>query len=213
MLIQGQVGPSSAQSVQPGSTPAVRLGQQGDLIASELHGRYYEATYRNTVFMTWVNAVTLTSNHATPIAAGSGTPIISLYNPAGSGKNISLIRVQQSHTSGTPAGPLIWNIIPNPQNITAIPNVQANNMSTLAPSGSVAKIWNNIAITGSTVGTTFRNAGGMDTTATGAGIASYVEEYAGTFFVPPGSMIALACTGAGSTNIINAWLEWEEVPI
>ena len=50
MLIQGQVGPSSAQSVQPGATPPVRLGQLGDTIVSELHGRYYEATYRKTMY-------------------------------------------------------------------------------------------------------------------------------------------------------------------
>ena len=39
MIIQGQVGPAAVQSIQPGTTPAVRLGQLGDVVVSELHGR------------------------------------------------------------------------------------------------------------------------------------------------------------------------------
>ena len=50
MLIQGQVGPASPQSVQPGTPTAVRQGQLGDVVVSELHGRYYEQAYRQNIF-------------------------------------------------------------------------------------------------------------------------------------------------------------------
>ena len=45
MLIQGTVG---AQTNSDGSIPSAgaRMGKQGDLIASNLHGEFYEQTYR-----------------------------------------------------------------------------------------------------------------------------------------------------------------------
>ena len=119
MLIQGQVGAPQAQSIPAGTTPPIRQGQLGDVIVSEVHGRYYETNYRGALFSTFYNALTVASTHASPIASGTGTPIIGIYNPAGSGKNVAIVRVQQATTSGTPGGPLLWNTIPNPQNITA----------------------------------------------------------------------------------------------
>ena len=72
MLIQGQVGPTSTQSAAPGSTPTMRMGQLGDVVVSELHGRFYEQTYRGSLFsggisaLTSISAATIT-NHAIPI--------------------------------------------------------------------------------------------------------------------------------------------------
>lgn len=212
MLIQGQVGPTSGQSVNPGTTPAVRLGQLGDLIASELHGRFYETNYRGALFSTFVNAMTVASTHVTPIAAGTGTPILGIFNPAGSGKNLVLVRIQQATTSGTPGGPLVLNVIPNPQNITATFTTAYNNFN-LTQQGSVTKIWNNTAITGSTAGTAFRNAGGSAAVAATGAILTYTEMYDGALIVPPGFMLALAATATGTSHVINCYAEWEEVPV
>jgi hypothetical protein len=211
MIIQGQVG-APAQTNTPGSTPAIRQGQLGDMIVSELHGRFYEQTYRGAVYSTFVNALTIASTHATPIAAGTGTPIVGIFNPANSGKNIVLIRVQQATTSGTPGGPLLWNIIPNPQNITATSTAAYSNAS-LAQSGSVTRIFNNTAITGSTAGVAFRNAGGPTAVAATGAIMTYTEMYDGSIIVPPGSMLGLAATAAGTSHVINVYAEWEEVPV
>lgn len=214
MIIQGQVGaPSNQASQAPGTNPTIRLGQLSDIIVSELHGRYYETTYRQSMFSTFVNAVTLAATHATPLTAGTGTPIIGIFNPIGSGKNISIVRVQQATTSGTPGGPLVWNIVPNAQNITAATNAIPYNMATLQQTGAVARLWNNTAVTGSTAGVAFRNAGGATAVAATGAVMTYVEEYAGSFIVPPGSMIALTATAAGTSHIVNAWVEWEEIPI
>jgi hypothetical protein len=211
MIIQGQVG-APGQSITSGSTPPLRQGQLGDMIVSELHGRFYEQTYRGAVFSTFVNALTIASTHATPIAAGTGTPIIGIFNPANSGKNIVLIRVQQATTSGTPGGPLLWNVIPNPQNITATSTAAYSNAS-LAQSGSVTRIYNNTALTASTVGVAFRNAGGPTAVAATGAIMTYTEMYDGSVIIPPGSMLGLAATAAGTSHVINVYAEWEEVPV
>ena len=52
MLIQNQVGPvATTTSIAPGVQSPARAGQLGDTIVSELHGRYYETTYRRNHFL------------------------------------------------------------------------------------------------------------------------------------------------------------------
>ena len=212
MLIQGQVGAPQAQSIPAGTTPPIRQGQLGDVIVSEVHGRYYETNYRGALFSTFINALTVATTHVSPIAAGTGTAIIGVYNPAGSGKNVAIVRVQQATTSGTPGGPLLWNTIPNPQNITASFTAAYSNFN-LAQQGSVTRIFNNVALAGSTAGVAFRNAGGSAAVAATGVILTYSEELAGDLLVTPGSMVALAATGAGTSHVINCFVEWEEIPI
>ena len=212
MLIQGQVGAPQAQSIPAGTTPPIRQGQLGDVIVSEVHGRYYETNYRGALFSTYINALTVASTHASPIASGTGTAIIGIYNPAGSGKNVSIVRVQQATTSGTPGGPLLWNTIPNPQNITASFTAAYSNFN-LAQQGSVTRIFNNSALTGSTAGVAFRTAGGSAAVAATGVILTYSEELAGDLLVTPGSMVALAATAAGTSHVISCFVEWEEIPV
>ena len=89
----------------------------------------------------------------------------------------------------------------------------AYNNGTLTQTGSATVIWNNTAITGSLQGVPFRNAGGPAAIAAGAGIYTYTEMYDGSLIIPPGTMIALACTGAGTSHVISVFAEWEEIPI
>jgi hypothetical protein len=212
MLIQGQVGAPQAQSIPAGTTPPIRQGQLGDVIVSEVHGRYYETNYRGALFSTFINALTVATTHVSPIASGTGTAIIGVYNPAGSGKNVAIVRVQQATTSGTPGGPLLWNTIPNPQNITASFTAAYSNFN-LAQQGSVTRIFNNVALAGSTAGVAFRNAGGSAAVAATGVILTYSEELAGDLLVTPGSMVALAATAAGTSHVINCFIEWEEIPV
>ena len=51
MIIQGQVGPlATSASLAAGTQPNLRQGNMGDMIVSELHGRYYENAYRRNQF-------------------------------------------------------------------------------------------------------------------------------------------------------------------
>ena len=90
MLIQGQVGPTSAQSTSPGSTPPVRLGQLGDVIVSELHGRYYETGYRRAMYTASMAAQTVSTGLIALNAAYTG---LSLYNPIGSNYLLAMNKV------------------------------------------------------------------------------------------------------------------------
>ena len=211
MLIQAQGGGIPSTSNKSSQNNAGQ-GWLNELLISELLPQYSALAQASLLFTTFANAVTLAATHASPIAAGTGTPIISVFNPANSGKNLHVIKMLQATTSGTPGGPLVWNLIPNPANITAASSAPFNNLS-LTQTGSVARCWNNTAVTGSTVGTAFRNAGGPAAALATGSVLTFLEEFKGSIIVPPGSMLALAATAAGTTHIISAFAEWAELPV
>ena len=205
------VGPSAANA-SDGTSIGSRCGRTGDQITSKFMPDAAEACARGLIYTAFINALTLTSTHASPIAAGTGTPIIGIYNPAGSNRNLIVMKTVQSHTSGTPGGPLLYNVIPNAQNISAANTSPTSNQS-FQTTGSVAKLFNNVALTGSTVGQAQRVIGGPGAVALGAGIQTYTELHNGEFIIPPGAMVAVACTAAGTTNIISVYVQWTETPI
>jgi hypothetical protein len=210
MLLQGQAGAIPTQSNKSGQNN-VAQGWLNELLVSELIPVYSTLNQGGFLFSTFVNAVTLAATHASPLTAGTGTPILSVYNPPNSGHNIHLVRTKSTTTSGTPGGPLLWNVVPNPANITAAAAAASSNIVGGAL-GSVAKCWNNTAVTGSTVGTAYRVLGGPAAVAAGAGLYQFEEEHKGDLLIPPGVMLALCATAAGTTHIVSAWTEWAELP-
>lgn len=84
MLIQSTVGPSQNNDGNTGVAP--RLGRQGDLVASTLHGRYYEASRLRTTFRGASLGVTTSVGFATTYTG------LVLANPFGSNVNASILR-------------------------------------------------------------------------------------------------------------------------
>ena len=150
MLIQGQVGPVSTQSVTPGATPPVRQGQLGDVIVSELHGRFYEQAYRGAFFRVGTTAVvTATANHgttnglsATLATAAAGTPMLGIYNPITSSVNAvvtqaALQAFYQTVTTPVPFANLVWAVSLGNGAITT--GLNPWNSKTLTQAGSQVK--------------------------------------------------------------------------
>jgi len=93
MLIQGQSGPiASTASIAPGTQVPIRQGNLGDQIVSELHGKYYESTYRRVVYHAAI-AAQVTSVGLT--AAHTG---LVLSNPVGSTVNLVVLKVGMGFT-------------------------------------------------------------------------------------------------------------------
>jgi hypothetical protein len=89
MIIQPQVGPlATTASLAAGQQPPVRAGNMGDLIMSELHGRYYEATYRRANFSAANQAA-----QATTVALATTYTGLALSNPINSTVNLILNKV------------------------------------------------------------------------------------------------------------------------
>lgn len=91
----GQTGP---QTLNDGSQTPLRLGNSGELIASLLHGRYYEQVMRGNVWWASNQAA-----QAVSIALATTYTGICLSNPLGSGKNLVLLSAGYA-LSVAPAG-------------------------------------------------------------------------------------------------------------
>jgi hypothetical protein len=213
MLIQGQVG-APGQSATTGSTPAIRQGQLGDVIVSELHGRFYETTYRgNTFCLSVATAAAITAY----TGAAGGTPQIALYNPLNSGRNAVILQAAYANiVAAAGAGTVTWGLYYGPTAaITQTSLTYPVNQLTLNKVGSTMQGFTNAALTSSTALTNVYPLG-QYYWASAAGAFSTGPQVAlieGAIIVPPGAMIALGGSAALSSATWIGSLTWEEVPI
>jgi hypothetical protein len=234
MNVQGVVGQPSQSSISPGVSANARLGQLGDAVVSELHGRFYENAYRNNLFRAGTTSVvTLTANHgtanglsATLATAAAGTPILGIYNPASSTVNAVLLQASlalmiQTATSPVPPGALVWAV--SLGNAAISTGLVPWNSKTLAQAGSQVK-----AFTGGTALTGLTNVlTAIEAADFSAGSLTYgtvaitaptpnsmqVSNLDGQIIVPPGGVLALYNTAASTTFNFTGRLLWEEVPV
>jgi hypothetical protein len=213
MLIQGQVGQPNTISMSPGATPAIRQGQLGDVITSNLHGNYYEAAYRQNVYTL---SVTTAAAITAYIGAAGGTPMLAVYNPVGSGKIIiplqaSVNNVVASSLAGTVSFALWYG--PTAA-ITQTTLTYPVNNYTLNRLGSVSQCFTNVALTSSTA---LINAYGLGfyywATGAGAFATSLFTDIQGSFILQPGTMMALGGSAALTSATFIGSLTWEEIAI
>lgn len=220
-LAQVQVGAPSAASYGDNSTPAQLGGKQGDGIISGLHGKYYTQTQRGNVFYSG----TAVGGEAFTIFSNASFVGHLLWNPQGSGKNISLIRC---------------NVTPNTQGATAASGwgyAWINNAGSAVATAATVSVFTAVTATrgsavcgvagqGSSVAligraATFTTAllwgrAAAFGTSTGAVTTqlSYTmsEDFDGMTIIPPGTIFAV--TSAILSGITaSASLIWEETPL
>lgn len=212
MNLSGQGGPVN---ISDGANNGIALGRQSELLATELHGRYKELASRSLLFHGISPAVTVAAANVSPIAAG-GTPILGLWNPPGSGKNLALIKHHIANISGQPGGPLLWNFALN-QNLSVAQSGFAQSIpgTLAATSSSAGRVLANTAATGSTLSQLLKIAQCISagTAALGSSIVAPFEEEAGDIVLPPGALLSLAAYAAGSSHVLMASFAWEEFPI
>lgn len=202
--------------LQGDGTQAVqRMEREGGTVTLELSGKYEEATERQQVFSvtSTLAGVTVAATHVSPLAAGTGTPIVAVFNPSNSGKNIVIIKAQALWVSGTAgAGGLAWNVSCG-GSISA-----AENAAPVADNGSsarsVARGFTSTALTGSLIGVLLKPvqncgvfAGAIAATTVGLNCAEEVE---GSIVAPPGCYVAIAAAAAGTSPIVQASLSFRE---
>lgn len=195
---------------QDGSIVPQRATKDAATLNQDVHGRYFEGTYRGQSFCLHSGPVTVAAANNSPLTAATGQPIVGIYNPQNSGKVAVIHKLSAATTSGTPGGPLLWNYAIN-QVITAVNSgtITSNFVgSGIAP---VCKYFANTATTGSTVGLLYRLAVQISTGAAASNTSPAEIELGGDIIVPPGVYLGLASTAAGTTHIVTASLIWEEV--
>ena len=220
MLIQGQVGPVTALD---SSQATLRQGRTGEVIASQAHARYYEQTSRGNFFTLTLatTSSTVAAGNALNAGAGpaaAGSTQFALWNPVGSGYNLSLNKFIVAPISGTPtAGPIFHTlmIFGNPTITSAAVIAPANNLVGGRP--PVARYLTSAAgatLTGGTVPVVLRPAAftysGAFSAAAGTQAVEFIE---GDIVIPPGYGWVPCFTGVGTTFLNAFSVTWEEVPI
>lgn len=221
-MVTVAVGPPATTSLATGATPTMLGGKQADGIVSELHGKYYTQNSWGNLF------------YGANAAAGAAFTIFSnatfvgliLWNPQGSGKNLSIVRASlalDTQASTAMAGwGYTWLInagsgIATGAPFSAFTAITATRGScTLGATGQGASVA--LLGSGATLTTAFANWRPANfSTSTGAitvaiAASQMSEELDGTMIVPPGVAVAL------TSNILSGFTAsggfiWEEVPV
>ena len=221
MLSEGKVAIGLGLSSAPNTQAPLRQGQLLDLIVSELHGKYYEATYRGNVYSVGMSQTALSANTITLTA--TTTPIIGIWNPSTSPVNLVPLKakcvITVAGNSAVAPGGFVWaTSIGNGAISTGLTPLSRR---TLATAGSYAKGFNiSTALTGITNNLVIQHAAAFGTLvmaqgATGTPMISGdgIEEFDGSIIVPPGGVLALLNVTSTTTVSVTSMLMWEEVPV
>jgi hypothetical protein len=211
MLIQNQVGPvATTQSISAGLQAPARAGQLGDMIVSELHGRYYETNYRRNKFYG--------SNGATPssttIALATTYTGLCLYNPAGATVNCSIDKVGISFLTAFAAASTVGLMV----GYSAAGIVTASAAASPGASSFVgigAAPQGKVALSATLVGTpTLHTVFGEGLTGAITTVPQMYSFYdmEGSLVLPPGAYAAIY-TSTANTSGLAASFQWEEIPI
>lgn len=213
MLIQNQVGPvATTTSISPGLQAPARAGQLGDMIVSELHGRYYETAYRRNMFLATSPSASVTS--AGVIASGSAYTGLVVYNPVGNTNNVVLNKVMTSFPVAPAAvittGLVIGGIVSAAASVTAA-NTRNLFAGGSAPTALAYSVWTPTYSTAATV------AHVLGTVGTGAvttfNFLNNVIDMEGSVIVPPGYFVEIYTSTAANTAGFLGSIQWEEIPV
>ena len=212
MILQNIVGQPAASGNN--AIVSSRAGQLGDTIVSELHARYYETNYRGNKFMLSVSTAAAITAYT---GAAGGTPMIGVFNPTSSGKNLVVSKVSIGNVvAASAAGTVAWGLyFGTTATITQATTTVPWSLSTQLQSGSVATGFRNVALTSGSAANNVISLGSYYW-ATAAGIADIFNnafDLEGALIIPPGAYVALGGSSALTSATWIGSLMWEEVPV
>lgn len=209
-------------NLSEGAVSPIRSSRVGAVVTGDGQGRYYEQTSRGNVFSLCLTTTssTIAAGNINAAASGASTQF-ALWNPLGSGKNLSLLKFAICPISGTaPAAGCFHSYSATAPTIaTSVVNAICCNNPGMA-AASVARALTSAAgaaLTGSTALALIRHAnlylaaGAMGTT--GGFGTPIVEDIDGGIVIPPGICWVPTWIAAGTTFLNGYSITWEEIPI
>lgn len=214
MLFQGQVASSVPAARATGQPNAVQL-QLGELGVSEVLPRYTALTWSGQVYSYSVATAAAITAYT---GGAAGQPMIAVFNPAGSGKNLVLLSASYGNAvAASAAGTVEMALYFGQSALTSVAaTATATNNLTLNTTGSVTKVYANTATTGSTALTNAVPLGSYYwATAAGAALVTPATpfESAGFIIIPPGGQMALGGSAALTSATWTGNLTWAEIPV
>ena len=219
-IVRGIVQAPSNISFSDGDDVNIICGKQAELLVAMMHSDYYTQAYRGYVF----HASTTPLGLAIPIYT-STAPTVCLWNPIGSGRNLSLIAYSFAYVSGTASYSAIGLSYVTVAGSTVATGSVFSAFGTGTPvngivgGGGVAS--GRVAIAGTTTLTSapaavnwFYTLGNINleaATGTAHGTNSTIIMPRGSIIVPPGTAVWVSATIASSALYAQT-ISWSEVP-
>ena len=226
MLVQTQVG---QQQVSKGSNIPMRGGNLGDVIISELHGKFYEQTYNGNMYSSGVGTpfTTAAATYSTATLGATATPILGIWNPLSSTINAVILQARLAiiMSSLTATGTSFSWCVSTGNGVISTGTLPFNR-KTLIQTGSQCKGLSNIALTGLTnnlvvmEGSALFGGTPYNTSFVGTAVgappapAVAIDDINGAIIIPPGGVLALLATTNNPVALsASTSLLWEEVPL
>ena len=207
-LASGQVvNPASAQ-VPDGYGAGVAMGRNNDVLTSDVHGRFFNASARGNVFVAAPSGAT----GRTILGFGGTTSGFCVYNPLGSGINMEILELQVSPLTATNvvAGLGLEYSTPPSAVGTAITPALANvGGRALGPVGKAAM--GATIVAGSFL--MWLPMMQMTTSTLTAGGSQILYKPEGALILAPGGLINICSTTSESTNVWMQHAIWAEWPV
>jgi hypothetical protein len=218
MAIQVRVQPPSNVSYSDGNQYDAMGGKAGEVMVSELHGKYTSQNYRGNVFI----GASASAGIALIVPATTGGHP-TLWNPSGSGYIASIIRLQLSYVSGANAPTALeWAVTTNAgaNYGTVAPIATFTNVAPTCANigaGRVSKMfWAPATNTFSTAPAYLMPTGiALDTMVAASTNSPWANiiDYDGTLMLSPGTALSLCAQATTTTALFQVGLVWEEIPI
>jgi hypothetical protein len=220
-----QISGQNLKTQNPG--PPFPQDQQGAVLVTENHGRFYEQTYLGNCYSIGCTLTALTA--ATILLTSSAQPIVGVWNPPTSTVNLVILQLaiqDQLNTLTATAAPgtFVWASSTGNSALTA--GLAPFNRKTLTNAGSQAKAFalstaslltgltNNVVVI-EPADIPLADAFTGTITVAGSEIPSAVgvQNVDGALIVPPGGVMAVLNTVSSTTHSVAGRLMWEEVPL
>lgn len=196
---------------------AVVAGRSGEAITSDAHAPYYNMAVRGVLFF----GTTVTAGTTIPVMATNLVSTFTLSNPAGSGKNLILLRYNLAHTTATTVvGDVslyyqigVGGATTAPASTTAL---VAKNAFLGGGAASAANLYSAATLTGA-LGTTGSGNIAKGPTLVTFGAVTTTDnlpvdyDFKGGIILPPGTLVTTA-GNAAQTAAMNQTFWWAEVP-
>lgn len=177
--------------------------------------KYQAAVMAGNVYIATVKSVTVTvTTDISPLPATTGRALLAVYNPPGSGKRLSILRIGLSHVSGTPGGPMYLDIVPPSTLITGVPTLPINARD-FTVGGGVGKVFAAFVPVNAVVGVMLRPLGGFAAVAiaTASAPADHKEDIDGSIIIPQGGMLAITAHAVGTSHVLSGYIMFEEIAL
>jgi hypothetical protein len=208
--IQTQFGLPSRMAPDNSNIPG---GWAAELLESRLMPDYHALLKAGLVYSGSIVA----ANPAAFVGGAAGTPLMGLFNPVGSGKDLVLLdAVIGVRTTGTAIASEDFNHWAGNQGGVAVTgaNTPPINLYSQAAAGSVATFMANVVNTGALASKLIRPSLSLGAVAAAAAlnVGLLRDEIKGGIVIAPGVYYAFAASAALTAGSIDAALIWAEVP-